>query len=804
MIRLSLREFSLPCPRTGSIDSYSGYGATSLEGIEIHQQVQKKRQKEDPLYTPEVKLSRMFERGGYAFQVEGRIDGVYAHETPKIEEIKSTFNIRELAKVLTGSGETHPYGLQLLTYGYFYFLNEKILPELSFHLVSTRNRETIDLPFPFQPAAYEAWLERRLSELVGEAEKAEKRTARRKKIADNFPFPFEKARSGQIELIETIEQGMRENRRMLLQAPTGLGKTVGVLYPTLKESLARGQRVVYVTPKNSQHAVAEDAVERFQEAGSALKSLTITAKSKMCMKPEPLCNPTYCEYARDYYDKVAENELVDVLAKKKKLSSRVFKTMGEKYEVCPFELQLDAAAEADVVICDYNYVFSPRSALSRMARTSFTQEGNPNLVIDEAHNLPSRAADYYSPSLSSFILERMREDLRVLPRRFFTEAEELLDDALGVLEACRPKGALRSAKIETDPAPFLEQDGKLRGFLSRYLDSDVEIQAKDPVLRLSFYWGEFTSILEDISGAGRAEFFTTFQPERSGGAVKITCCDASEMLKPRYEEYSQVVGFSATLKPFDFYARLSGLESKDLMTAEFESPFDPSKRKLLIIPQVSTKFSDRERNYLRIADAIARIAVLHKGNYLAFFPSFAFMERVLELFVPPNGFTVVRQERGMKTSEIEDVLELLRERARPTILFAVQGGVFSEGVDYPGKMVIGAFIIGPPLPNFDIERESMKKYYDEHYSDGFAYAYAYPAMAKAVQAAGRVIRSENDCGIVILMDGRFIESGYSNSMPSDWFMQSPRELVSQSIVKEVSSFWESVAKNEAVKKEADR
>lgn len=793
-VRLSLREFALPCPRTGSIDSYSGYGATSLEGIEIHQQVQKKRKQADPLYTSEVKLSRTFERGGYTFQVEGRMDGVFAHTVPKIEEIKSTFNIRELAKKLTGSGETHPYGLQLLTYGYFYFLNEEVLPDLSFHLVSTRNRETIDLAFPFQPVAYEVWLERRLEELVLEAKKSEKRTARRKTMAENFSFPFEKPRMGQIQLITTVEEGMRENRRMLLQAPTGLGKTVGVLYPTLKESLARGQRVIYVTPKNSQHAVAEDAVERFQETGSALKSLTITAKSKMCMKAEPLCNPTYCEYARDYYDKVSENGLIDLLAKKKKLSSRVFKSMGEKYEVCPFELQLDAAAEADVVICDYNYVFSPQSALTRMARTSFMQEGKPNLVIDEAHNLPSRAADYYSPSLSSFTLERMREDLRGLPRRFFTEAEELLDDCLGVLEACRPTGASRSAKIETDPEPFRDQDGKLRGFLSRYLDSEVEIQAKDPVLRLCFYWGEFTSVLEDISGQGRAEFFTTYQPERSGGAVKITCCDASEMLKSRYDEYAQVVGFSATLKPFEFYARLSGLESKELKTAEFESPFEKSKRKLLIIPQVSTKFSDRERNYHRIADAIARISALHGGNYLAFFPSFAFMERVLELFLPPEKFTVLRQERGMKTDEIESALTLLRERARPTILFAVQGGVFSEGVDYPGKMVVGAFIVGPPLPSFDIERESMKKYYDEQYKDGFAYAYAYPAMAKAVQAAGRVIRSETDCGIVILMDGRFVEAGYSKSMPSDWFTESPRELVSQSILKEVAAFWEETEK----------
>lgn len=789
IVKLSIRDFGMPSPRTGSIDSYSGYRSSPLEGIELHQEVQKKRALEDPEYEAEVKLGHTFERGGYQFQIEGRIDGLFRNEHPRIEEIKSTFNIRELRKVLEESDYDHPYGLQLLTYGYFFYLEEQKIPSLSFHLVSTRNREALDLSLKFDLVKYESWLELRLDELVKDAQNTEKRTARRKKVSEKFPFPFEKPRSGQIELITTVEEGMAAKQRMLVQAPTGLGKTVGVLYPTLKESLSRGQRVVYVTPKNSQHSVAEDAVERFQDTGSALKSLIITAKSKMCFKAEPLCNPTYCEYAKDYYTKVSDNALLDGLAKKKKLSARVFKTMGEKYEVCPYELQLEAVKEADVVICDYNYVFSPMSMLSRVPNATFAVEGKPNLVIDEAHNLPSRAAGYYSPSLSSFILDRIRDDLCALPKRFATEAEELLDECIEVLVNCRPVGPSKAAPIDPPIAPFLEIDGKLRAFLSRYLDSDVEIKPKDAVLRLSFYWGEFTGILEEITGAGRDEFFTTFQPDRTGGIVKITCCDASAMLKPRYEDYEQVVGFSATLKPFDYYARLSGLESKELKTAEFESPFKKSKRKLLIIPQVSTKFADRERNYAKIAETISRISALKPGNHLAFFPSFDFMDKVVAHLDVPQGFQLLTQERYMKNADTEAVLDILKSQARPTLLFGVQGGVFSEGVDYPGDMVIGAFIVGPPLPNFDLERETMKKYYESHYQEGFAYAYAYPAMAKAVQAAGRVIRTEADRGVIVLMDGRFIEPGYSKSMPRDWFHHSPLELVSKSILKDVTDFW---------------
>ena len=285
------------------------------------------------------------------------------------------------------------------------------------------------------------------------------------------------------------------------------------------------------------------------------------------------------------------------------------------------------------------------------------------------------------------------------------------------------------------------------------------------------------------------EFFTTFHPQGTGGTVKITCCDASAMLKDRYDDYEQVVGFSATLKPFEYYAQLSGLDPVTVKTAEFPSPFPKEHRKLLIIPQISTKYSDRERNYAKIADAIKRITALRLGNYFAFFPSFEFLERVLGQFTVPEGFTVLKQEREMKAARVEEILEQLREGNVPTILFAVQGGTFSEGVDYPGEMAIGAFVIGPPLPNFDLEREQMREYYERRYHAGFDYAYAIPAMAKAVQAAGRVIRSEKDRGLIVLMDNRFVQPAYSRSMPTDWFRSDVNELVSESILNDVAVFW---------------
>ncbi len=789
LVTVALRDFALPVPRTGSIEAHSGYGRAAAEGREIHIRVQKKRAKTDPSYEAEVPISRSFDREGYRFRIDGRMDGLFRQGPPKIEEIKTGFNIRELQSRLFNNPLGHPYSLQLQTYGYFSWLESRVVPKLTFHLVSFRSYESLDLDQELDLPAYEKWLELRLDELVLDVRKAEKRAARRKKIAADFAFPFEKPRPGQTELIQTIEEGMEERRPMLIQAPTGLGKTAGVLYPVLKEALARGQRVVYITPKNSQHSVAEDAVMRFQDSGSNVKSLSLTAKSRICFKNEPLCNPDFCEYARDYYAKLQENGVLDILAKKKKLRARMFRDLGEEYQVCPYELQLDGAQEADIVICDYNYVFGTRSAFDRMTLGGIDQAGNPSLVIDEAHNLPGRAMDYYSPALSSISLEQMRDEVRKVPSRFRRQAEELLDGCIRVIASCRPGESLKPTKIDPPRDPFFDQDSKLRAFLSRYLDSDVNIQPRDVAIRMCFSWSEFTEALEYAADPDRQEFFTTFHPHPTGGTIKIICCDASAMLKDRYDEYEQVVGFSATLKPFDYYAKLSGLDPEKVKKAEFQSPFPKELRKFLIIPQVSTKYADRERSYPKIADAVQRIAAMRQGNYFVFFPSFEFLERVLGVFQPPQGFIVLKQEREMKASRVEAILDHLRARDVPTIVFGVQGGTFSEGVDYPGEMVIGAFVIGPPLPNFDLEREQMRAYYQKHYKSGFDYAYAIPAMAKAVQAAGRVIRSETDQGLIVLLDNRFVQPRYSRSMPKDWFESAATELVSDSILREVSDFW---------------
>lgn len=786
VIKLSLQEFALPSPRRGSIEPSSGFSTTLQKGIELHQAIQKLREEEFSEYEREVTLSRTFIKDGYQFEVTGRADGFFPGTKPRIEEIKSSFNIFDLARTIKEKRYDHPYFLQLVSYGYIYWLSFGVKPLLNFYFVSSRRQEHHELEIYWDIKEYEAWLDHRLNELVKEAKLAEKRLERRQKLAQNMPFPFSHPRPGQMELISFIEKGMEAGKKLMLQAPTGLGKTIGVLYPSLKEALSRGQRVIYLTPKNSQQMIAEEAIGKLQEQGCHTKSLTITAKSKMCMKAEPLCNPDYCEFARDYYDKLNKFDIRNELSKKKKLTSRVMKNLGQKYEVCPFELQLEAVPEADTVICDYNYVFSHQSALGKISSIGFEQTGKPNLVIDEAHNLPARTMGNFSPELRGDVLEGMRQDVENLPKRFKRDGLELLDLCLSTLKDSTPE-RVETKSLQPDIEMFVFVNEQLKSFLSLYLDSDIEIKAKDVVLRLVFYWGEFTEILTALS-PDQSQFFITGQNNGKFRTIKITCCDASSLIKERYEHFQNLVVFSATLKPFHYYAKLAGLEGENLLIEEFKSPFSKENRKVLIIPQISTKYSARERNYPRIAEVIERIIQIKSGNYLAFFPSFDFMEKVLSSFNAP-GFRILKQSRFMKNEEVEATIDLLRSQTMPMILFAVQGGVFSEGIDYAGETVIGAFVVGPPLPNFDFEREKMKDYYEKTYQAGFDYAYTYPAMAKAVQAAGRVIRSEKDKGVIILMDDRFLEKSYHQSLPQDWFNETPQELVSKSILSDVSDFW---------------
>jgi DNA excision repair protein ERCC-2 len=778
-----VRDFALPIPRMGSIETHSGYGTPNNFGIDVHRRLQQQRSQKYDEYRAEMKFTGLFTTEQYEFTVTGMADGFY-EERELIEEIKTAFDIDLLREKLE-SQPAHPYILQLQTYGYLFYLKHGRQPKMVLLLVSTRDGKERVMPITLETATYESWLKLRLEELCLEARQKEDTEARRKRVADNLRFPFRKMRSGQEQLVARIEESLKQGKHVLVQAATGLGKTIGVTFPMLRHALSRGQRLIYVTPKNSQHMIAEETISNLQQ-DSELKLLTLTAKSKMCLKREMICNPVHCEFARDYYEKVYKDNLIDIVWSESTQNSSRFKALGEKFTVCPFELSVDSIERADVVVADYNYVFSPRSLIGRLTSSKFGTTRRPNLVIDEAHNLPTRAAGYYSPVLSIALLNSILWQLPMNERALMLGAENVVKQCMKIIDRYRPPGKNKSAKVVIDIDQFEQQLEVISQLLNRYLEGLLDLQHSDPVVSLFNEWSAFTDALY-FEGE---EFVSIFQGDSAGGALKVVCCDASTKLQEAHKLFDHVAAFSATLKPFEYYQQMIGLAGNSLSAVEFPTPFRQEQRKILVIPQVSTKLADRQANYEKIARGIEKITSFRTGNYILFFPSYSFLEEVASC-LSVSGYSILKQEREMDKSAIERYLHQLREMTEPTLLLAVQGGVFAEGIDYPGEMLVGAIIVGPPLPTFDLEREILREYYEKRYGKGFHYAYIYPAMSKVVQAAGRVIRTETDRGLIVLMDKRFILPDYCQSMPVDWFANSVRELVSSQIKRDICDFWQS-------------
>ncbi|QMT60157.1 ATP-dependent DNA helicase [Legionella sp. PC997] len=612
---LSVIDLALPSPRVGSIDTYSGFGLTSKLAVKAHQNFQLQQLKQHPNYTPEVSISHLLSYKRYRFYISGRIDGIYHEENPRIEEIKTAFEPQKLIDILSENYFTHPYWLQLQVYGYIHWLQTKNTPQLNLLILSLRNKKNISLVLDFNKDAFEHWLNHRLDELIREIKESKKRIKQRIKQSTKLIFPFEQPRPHQKELMESVDSSMKAKKPMLIQAPTGLGKSIAILYPTLKESLHRGQKTFYLTPKNSQHQIALNAVELLQEKGAAFTSLILTSKKKICMKNEPVCTSKQCEFAENHFTKCTEHKLMQKIKKQQNLDSLFFKELAKTYQACPYELQMGSIPYADVVIGDYNYVFSSTHTPDRVVGLQLGEEEKPNLVIDEVHNLPSRGMDYFSPALEVQFFEYYLNALDRYPHPFQKKLTDIINQCVTIIDGCALPNVYEPHITKAPEELFKQQEERLNQLLTDYLETDLIIETDDPILKLVNYWSDFTAALEFVN-EGRDEFFISFNPKRH--ALKISCCDASSFLKEHYCHFQQIIGFSATLKPFDYYSQLIGLNKSFLHTEEFSSPFSSTKRKLLLIPQVSTKYRDRKSNTPKIIEVILRLSELQLGNYFFF------------------------------------------------------------------------------------------------------------------------------------------------------------------------------------------
>jgi DNA excision repair protein ERCC-2 len=763
-----------------------GEGLARLSvGAELHRTVQGRRRAEDPSYTPEVAVDAAFAIDGWTLRVIGRADGVSAAPgaTPVVEEIKTLHFRTELYNPFARE-RLERYRWQAKIYAAALFPDGN--GEIRLLLVDLGGEEETGEDVPWSPREVHAYLRGRLHALVAAERERERLRAVWREAAADLPFPFDEPRPVQDEAMAAILESLEAGRHLLLSAPTGIGKTAAALYPAVKLALSRGGRVIFLTAKTLQQKLAVETIRRMQRGG--WRSIQIRAKARMCANHEVICHEEFCEHARDYGLKLAERGVLSALAAFAPHAEpdRVFE-VAHAAEVCPFEVSLELMRECSAVVCDYNYIFDPAISLFGPAHEGSLED--TVLIVDEAHNLVDRAREYFSPRLDRAAIARARDLVAGYRQRVCRDLEDVfsrLDE--GVTEAVaevlgeRPGTERAAVDVGSLAALRLALDALIAPYFNFKRTVDLWL-AQDPVVDVLLSLARLVDLLE----GDYPELVTL--AERSGDgaeSLRLFCLDASRWVGGVLARCAGCVAMSATLEPFDFYRELLGFDPDRTDTLSLGSPFPAENRLVLAADTVDTSYRERARAYSPIAELVASLAPPGR-NALVLFPSYAFLREVRDrLNVAGHRVEVQRGEDSEALRHA--MLDRLRANHEPVLLLAVLGGVFAEGVDYPGEMLSEVIVVSPGLPQVGPERELLRGYYAERYERGFEYAYLVPGMTRVVQAAGRLIRSAEDRGAIVLVCKRFLREPYFSLLPQEWTAGSPATLRSRDLAGSVHRF----------------
>jgi DNA excision repair protein ERCC-2 len=755
-------------------------------GQAIHGRYQDQRMAEEPTYRREVPFVFALESEGWAVRILGRIDGLHRGKGGSwvVEEVKST----SFALDGDGSGSAPRRKLdrarrQLLLYCHAIAHQggpepapapgPRPLAEVSGQLVfvDIASGAIRRLPVEYDPAPVSEEIRGRVAEIVRSAAASRRAAQRRAAAADSLPFPHALPRPGQPELSQAVERAFDEKEILLVSAPTGVGKTAAALHPALRRALETNRKLFVLTAKTLQQPLALSTIERM--AGGPWNAVRLRAREKMCANGRVVCHEELCRFAKEYPDKMSGSGLVDrLLAIGPVLDSTVIYDESVATEVCPFEVSLELASRAQVVVADYNYVFDPDVALRDVREPEAL--GRAFLVVDEAHNLVDRAREIYSPSLSGEAIERARQFSALRSADFF----EAIARELGHLERTLADTADSALGEGNDGEGRAEPPGEELAALRERFEAHVadylawkretlSYEEKDPLLDLFFALVGVTRLLPEVGDdlvpvVARREGVTT---------LRLVCLDPARFLGPIWREVAGAVLMSATLRPFEFYEDLLGLPPERTGRIVLESPFPPENRRVVIIPTVSTSWKHRDRDATPTAELLGELARAVPGNVLALFPSYRFLADVVDR-IPAIPQRVLRQRADLTETEREELLRALTE-APPSGIFlaAVSGGLYAEGVDYPGEILRAVFVVSPALPLVSYEQKMLEAYYEERYGKGFDYAYVIPGLRRVVQSAGRVVRSGTDRGLVALVCRRFAEERFRRYLPPEWFAE---------------------------------
>ncbi|MBZ5587850.1 MAG: DEAD/DEAH box helicase [Acidobacteriia bacterium] len=753
-----------------------GEGLARLSvGAELHRTIQGQRQSADPRYASEVPVDAVYAADGWELRIIGRADGLTRGDDDRhvVEEIKTLHFKSELHHPLAHD-RLDRFRWQARIYAWCLFPAGGAAARLL--LVDLGGEDHRVEEVPWSPREVEAYLRARLHALIAAERAREDTRARWREAAAELPFPFDAPRPIQEEAMAAVTAALENGRHLLLAAPTGVGKTAAALYPTVKSALASGRRVAFLTAKTLQQQLAVETLQAMQRGG--WRSIQIRAKAKMCANREVVCHEEFCLHARDYGSKLAERGVLPaLLTGPSHLDPDRVYDIAHAAEVCPFEVSLELLREASAVVCDYNYVFDPSIALFGLASEGSIED--TILIVDEAHNLVDRARDYYSPRLPRGAVREARKLVDGHRNRVCRELDDLLGDLDELIrrEVSDTLGSRAGCQsIALDPKPLAEFRLALDALVAPYFtfkrNADLWL-AKDPVVDVLLSLARVTDLLED-GGRELVPLAERLGAAEADESLRVFCLDASRFTGALVERSAGCVAMSATLEPFDFYRDLLGFDPDRTDTLSLPSPFPPKNRLIVTIDEVDTTYRARARWYGRIAELIAELAP-EERNALVLFPSYAFLQEVaIRLVVPGHAIEI---QRGTDSDRARrEILARLRANREPVLLLAVLGGVFAEGVDYPGEMLSEVIVVSPALPQVGPERELLKGYFDDRYERGFEYAYLVPGMTRVVQAAGRLIRSAEDKGVIVLICKRFLAEPYRSLLPTDWTAGDPGSL----------------------------
>ncbi len=776
-VKISVRTLVEFLLRSGDIDNRRGRAAQKeamQEGSRIHRKIQRSM---GASYQPEVPLKIELDQGEYCLVVEGRADGIISQDgNVIIDEIKGIYQDVGLLEA--------PIGVHLAQakcYAYLYARQEglsRISVQMTYCNLESEEIRRFREEYTFEEIS--AWFDALVASYGKWAKfQYQARQERDTSIQGlDFPFPY---REGQRELAFDVYRTLKREKILFIQAPTGTGKTITTVFPAVKavgEGLA--EKIFYLTAKTITRTVAADAFALLKERGYRGRVLTITAKEKLCLCEEMDCNPVHCPYAKGHYDRV-NDAVFDLIQREYEITRDVLLCQAEAFLVCPFEMCLDTALWVDDIICDYNYVFDPNIYLKRFFAEGV--KGDYLFLVDEAHNLVERGRDMYSAVLYKEDLLQMRNILKLHSSK-----------CAKALAQCNRQMLAYKRECETYQA--LEQIGSLAfslmqlcSALEEFFLEDMNFPEKKDVLE--FYLGlrHFLNMHERLD-----EHYVIYTEHEADGRfkLKLYCVNPAENLQECLDRGKSTIFFSATLLPIQYYKKLLSKRS-DNYAVYAQTVFGREQSFLAVGTDVSSKYARRTvKEFQKIAAYIYEAAKARKGNYMVFFPSYQMMEQVVAQLLERPGIDLemdfICQESGMREAEREEFLAAFSNKRKKTLVgCCVMGGIFAEGIDLKNEALIGAVIVGTGLPQVSHEREILKQFYDEQEGAGFDYAFRYPGMNKVLQAAGRVIRTTEDKGVILLLDERFLQREYQYLFPREW--EGYQTVTLQQVQEKLERFW---------------